>query len=76
MRVFPRPVPPCQSASVQGVYTILDGVSGRGRVCWDGDVLGVNNAGWWGEGEIKFYMDDDDEYPDLRHWHGGLLRFV
>ena len=49
----------------KGVYTILDGVSGRGQyvgtvMCW-----GVNNAGWWGEGEIKFYMDGDDEYPTI-----------
>jgi hypothetical protein len=47
------------------VYTILDGIEGQGHyvgtcMCW-----GVNNAGWWGEGEIKFYMDDDGEFPTL-----------
>ena len=26
---------------------------------------GVNNAGWWGEGEIKFYMDGDGEFPTI-----------
>ena len=26
--------------------------------------LGVNNTGWWGEGEIKFYLDGD-EYPTI-----------
>lgn len=26
---------------------------------------GVNNTGWWGEGEIKFYMDGDREYPTI-----------
>jgi hypothetical protein len=26
---------------------------------------GVNNNGWWGEGEIKFFMDDDDKYPTI-----------
>ena len=25
----------------------------------------MNNTGWWGEGEIKFYMDDDREYPTI-----------
>lgn len=25
----------------------------------------MNNNGWWGEGEIKFYMDDDDEFPTI-----------
>lgn len=46
-------------------YTILDGVSGRGHfvgtyMCW-----GVNNNGWWGEGEIKFFMDGDREFPTI-----------
>ena len=26
---------------------------------------GVNNTGWWGEGEIKFYIDGDDEFPTI-----------
>jgi hypothetical protein len=26
---------------------------------------GVNNNGWWGEGEIKFYMDDDKDFPTI-----------
>jgi hypothetical protein len=47
------------------VYTILDGVEGWGQyvgtyMCW-----GVNNSGWWGEGEIKFYMDGDEEFPTI-----------
>ena len=36
---------------------------------------GVNSRGWWGEGEIKFYLDGDERVPDdLRHRHRGLLR--
>ena len=47
------------------VFTILDGVRGKGQyvgtyMCW-----GVNNKGWWGEGEIKFYMDGDKEFPTI-----------
>ncbi|MBD3267010.1 DUF2961 domain-containing protein [bacterium] len=47
------------------VYTIVDGIKGRGHyvgtyMCW-----GVNNNGWWGEGEIKFYMDGDTEFPTI-----------
>jgi hypothetical protein len=47
------------------VYTILDGVKGWGQyvgtyICW-----GVNNNGWWGEGEIKFYMDGDNDFPTI-----------
>ena len=26
---------------------------------------GSNNRGWWGEGEIKFYMDGDDDFPTI-----------
>jgi hypothetical protein len=26
---------------------------------------GVNNSGWWGEGEIKFYIDGDKEFPTI-----------
>jgi hypothetical protein len=25
----------------------------------------VNNNNWWGEGEIKFYLDDDREFPTI-----------
>ena len=47
------------------VYTILDGVEGKG--CYVGTYMawGVNNSGWWGEGEIKFFMDGDGEYPTI-----------
>ena len=26
---------------------------------------GVNNKGWWGEGEIKFFLDGDGEFPTI-----------
>ena len=26
---------------------------------------GVNNTGWWGEGEIKFDLDGDQEFPTI-----------
>ncbi len=47
------------------VYTILDGVEGQGTYVGTYMAWGSNNACWWGEGEIKFYMDDDDEYPTI-----------
>ena len=25
----------------------------------------MNNNGWWGEGEIKFYLDGDGEWPTI-----------
>jgi len=47
------------------VYTILDGVSGQGQYVGTYMAWGSNNNGWWGEGEIKFYMDGDTEYPTI-----------
>ena len=41
------------------VYTILDGVKGKGHYCGTYMAWQVNNDGWWGEGEIKFYIDGD-----------------
>lgn len=49
----------------KGVYTILDNVKGRGQYVGTYLFWGSNNSGWWGEGEIKFYLDGDDEYPTI-----------
>jgi hypothetical protein len=47
------------------VYTILDGVQGQGHYVGTYMAWGVNNRGWWGEGEIKFYIDGDDPFPTI-----------
>jgi hypothetical protein len=47
------------------VYTILDGVKGQGHYVGTYMAWGVNNSGWWGEGEIKFYLDGDDAFPTI-----------
>jgi hypothetical protein len=47
------------------VYTVLDGVTGQGHYVGTYMAWGVNNAGWWGEGEIKFFLDGDDEFPTI-----------
>ena len=49
----------------KGLYTILDGVEGQGQYVGTYVALGVNNNGWWGEGEIKFFMDGDKEFPTI-----------
>ena len=46
-------------------YVILDGVRGRGHYVGTYMAWGVNNAGWWGEGEIKFFLDGDKEWPTI-----------
>jgi len=47
------------------VHTILDGVEGKGRYVGTYMAWGVNNSGWWGEGEVKFYLDGDKEFPTI-----------
>lgn len=47
------------------VYTIVDGIKGKGHYAGTYMAWGVNNSGWWGEGEIKFYIDGDKEFPTI-----------
>jgi len=46
-------------------YVVLDDVEGPGM--FFGCVIGVRslNPSWWGEGEMKFYMDGDTDYPTI-----------
>ncbi len=46
-------------------FVILDRVRGRGH--YVGTVMGwgVNCSGWFGEGEIKFHLDGDREFPTI-----------
>jgi hypothetical protein len=62
------------------VYTILDGVSGKGQYVGTYLAWGVHNNGWWGEGEIKFYLDGDKEFPTINgtgteDYFGGSYNF-
>ncbi len=47
------------------LHTILDGVQGKGHYVGTYMAIGVNNNGWWGEGEIKFFLDGDTTYPTI-----------
>ena len=47
------------------VVTILDGVQGKGQYVGTYMAWEVFSPGWWGEGEIKFYMDGDKEFPTI-----------
>ncbi|MDH3252796.1 MAG: DUF2961 domain-containing protein [Ignavibacteria bacterium] len=47
------------------VYTILDEVKGKGHYVGTYMAWGVNSTGWWGEGEIKFYLDGDQKFPTI-----------
>lgn len=47
-------------------YVIADGIKGKGHYVGTALCVGLNGAGrWWGEGEIKFFMDGDGEFPTI-----------
>jgi hypothetical protein len=47
------------------VHTLLDGAKGPGHYVGTYLAWGSNSSGWWGEGEMKFYLDGDDEFPTI-----------
>ena len=47
------------------VYTIVDGIKGKGHYVGTCMAWQVNNNRWWGEGEIKFFMDGDKQFPTI-----------
>jgi hypothetical protein len=47
-------------------YVILEGLKGPGRYL--GAVIGINvidGGSWYGEGEVKIYLDGDKDYPTI-----------
>ena len=46
-------------------YVIVDNISKKGQ--YVGTYLGITalKPQWWGEGEIKFFIDDDKSYPTI-----------
>jgi len=46
-------------------YTIIDQVKGEGHFVGVYLAWQVNNNGWWGEGEIKFFLDGDTKFPTI-----------
>ena len=53
------------STAERNPYTILDGVKGPGRYAGTFLAWTQMEKGWFGEGEIKFYMDGDTEFPTI-----------
>ena len=49
----------------KAVHPIVDGVSGAGHYVGTYLAWGSHHQGWWGEGEIKFYLDSDREHPTI-----------
>ncbi len=53
------------SPTTNSLYTVLEGVKGKGQYVGTYLAWGVTNGGWWGEGEIKFFMDGDTQFPTI-----------
>jgi hypothetical protein len=61
-------------------HTIVADVAGQGHYVGTYIAWGVHNSGWWGEGEVKFYLDGDDEWPTIcgtgtEDYFGGAWNF-
>ena len=46
-------------------FVIADGIRGRGSFAGCYMTWQQNNEGWWGEGEVKMYLDGDKEFPTI-----------
>jgi hypothetical protein len=62
------------------VHTIIDAVKGHGHYVGTYLAWGVHNTGWWGEGEIKYYLDGDTAWPTIcgtgtEDYFGGAWNF-
>ena len=53
------------STAVTNPCVILDGVKGQGRYVGTFLAWTQMEKGWFGEGEIKFYLDGDDRFPTI-----------
>jgi hypothetical protein len=49
----------------QNPYVILDGVQGKGRYVGTFLAWTQRRKGWFGEGEVKFYLDGDTQFPTI-----------
>jgi hypothetical protein len=49
----------------KGIYMIVDGVKGHGQYVGTYLAWEVHSTGWWGEGEIKFFLDGDTQFPTI-----------
>ncbi len=61
-------------------HTLLDSVKGQGHYVGTYLAWQVNNRNWWGEGEVKFYMDGDTDFPTIagtgtEDYFGGAWNF-
>lgn len=46
-------------------HILVDGVRGCGHYVGTYMAWQTNSCGWWGEGEVKFYLDGDTDFPTI-----------
>lgn len=46
-------------------YVLVNNIKGKGQYVGTYIAYGSRNNGWWGEGEIKFFMDGDTNFPTI-----------
>lgn len=46
-------------------FVLVDSIKGKGQYVGTYLAYGSNKNGWWGEGEIKFFMDGDTKFPTI-----------
>ena len=61
-------------------YVLLDGVTGRGHYVGTYLAWTALQSDWWGEGEVKFYLDGDKDQPTMadngtEDYFGGSFGF-
>jgi Protein of unknown function (DUF2961) len=61
-------------------HVLLDRVAGHGHYVGTYLAWGVNSPGWWGEGELKIYLDGDEDFPTIcgtgtEDYFGGAWNF-
>lgn len=44
-------------------FTVVDGIKGKEHYVSAYMGWGLRNNVWWGEGEMKFYIDGDKKFP-------------
>lgn len=62
-------------------YVIVDSIKGKGRYVGSYIALSTLQRYWWGEGEVKFYIDNDIEFPTIcgtgmEDYFGGSWSFA
>lgn len=46
-------------------YVLVDNIKGKGQYVGTYIATEVKDDGWWGEGEVKFFMDGDTDFPTI-----------